>query len=150
MNRKQKLIVVLLLLSVINIFLSGFISIQKNSEDPTGTCFVEEQECHEVQESKYASLLGISLPIYGIAAFSVLTILLTLLLLISIKKEETKLYKYENKTKKALKAVMILGLLSALYLIYLQKFIIGSFCEYCLIIDLTMIFIATAYLSILH
>lgn len=150
MNRKQKLIIILIALSLLNIFLSGFIENQTKLETQSETCFIQEQDCYEVQESEFSTFLGISLPSYGIATFSILTIFLTMLLIISIKKEETRLYKYENKTKQTLKLMMIVGLLSSIYLIYLQKFTIGSFCNYCLIIDSTMIFIAAAYLFILH
>ncbi len=152
MNRKQKLIAFLILLSLVNLFLSYSIMNQKDFNDYANldTCFAKDQGCYEVQVSEYAGLFGISLPIYGIVAFLVLAISLSMLLIISIKKQKTELYKYKNKVKNILKIMMIMGLISSIYLIYLQKYAIGSFCEYCIAVDGIMIFMATAYLLVLH
>ena len=152
MNRKQKLITFLILLSLVNVFLSHSIIKQKEFNDSASldTCFAQNQGCYDVQVSEYASLFGISLPAYGIVAFLSLTVLLSMLLIISIKKEKTELYKHKDKIKNIIKIMMFVGLISSIYLIYLQKYVISSFCEYCLAVDGIMVFMAAAYLLILH
>ena len=121
-----------------------------NDNVSTSVCSIYEGDCNEVQNSEYSTFLGVSLSIYGIFLFSILTILLSILFLISIKNEKTIFYKYDLKIKKVLKLMILMGLLISIYLIYLQKYVVGSFCNYCLVIDGIMILIAIFYLTILN
>ena len=84
--------------------------------------------CDVVQHSSYASTVGIKNSHYGSIIFG-----LTLLLILShIKKPEE--YK-----KKITHAVIILSSLVAIYFIYIQQFVLGAYCKYCLVVDISIL-----------
>ena len=87
-----------------------------------------EEGCDVVTTSKYAYTLGIKNSIFGIFAFSILSITTYL---------ETR---NPSKRKNAIIHLgIIIGSLAAIYLLYLQVFILKSFCKYCLVVDASMI-----------
>jgi uncharacterized membrane protein len=88
--------------------------------------------CDFVLRSEYSRIFGVPLSLIGILYFSIILILVSL-----------------QKLALFLKIILFLGFLFALYLIYLQTFVIKSFCQYCLIVDLVaiLIFILSFYLK---
>lgn len=114
------LIGVILGLSLLGFADSLFIFIEKTLGGPI-PCFVGTG-CDTVANSPYSKLFGIPLAVYGMAYYLSAGII-TLLYL---------------DTKKSLFARLILpvtgiGLIMSLYFIYVQKFLIGAFCVYCVI-----------------
>jgi len=151
MKKKEKLILFLILLSIINLAYSFEIEFQKKFNDSNSEegCFAQNNGCYQVQISDFAVLFGVGLPIYGIFGFSLLTILLICLFWISKKKERTILFTYKNQLRFVLRLAIITGALASLYLIFIQAFIIGDFCNYCLTLDTLTIIIASLYFLIL-
>lgn len=114
------LIGVILGLSLLGFADSLFIFIEKTLGGPI-PCFAGTG-CDTVANSPYSKLFGIPLAVYGMAYYLAVGFI-TLLYL---------------DTKKVLFARLILpitgvGFLMSLYFIYVQKFLIGAFCVYCVI-----------------
>jgi uncharacterized membrane protein len=110
------------------IFFIGLISsIIITSNSLTGVCKIGGG-CDTVNNSSYGSTLGIKNSIYGIFIFS-LMISLTLL---HIKSPS-------QHTRRVIHGAVILGSLVAIYFLYLQFFVIRTFCTYCLVIDFSLI-----------
>jgi uncharacterized membrane protein len=80
--------------------------------------------CDFVLKSNYSKFLGLSVALWGVLYFSSILIL-----------------NYFEKYKNLLKIIASLGFLFALYLIYIQSFVLKSFCFYCLIADISTILI---------
>lgn len=99
-------------------------------------CGPETSSCSIVQNSDYKETLGINNGALGIITF---TILITATIL-HIKNPR-------KKTKLFLAITILLSTIGALHFIYLQIFIIGAICPYCMIIDtatvLALIILAT-------
>ena len=97
-----------------------FIFIEKSLGGPI-PCFIGTG-CDTVANSPYSKLFGIPLAVYGMV-FYLVTGIITLLYL---------------DTQRAFFARLIflvtgIGFLMSLYFIYIQKFLIGAFCMYCVI-----------------
>lgn len=92
--------------------------------------------CDNVLNSKYSQVFGIKTSILGIIAISIVI----LVLLFHLKTPT-------QKKQKFIRLSAILGALIAIFLIYLQKFVIHSYCKYCLIVDTSLI-IAVIFLII--
>jgi len=90
-------------------------------------CNIEEG-CSIVQHSSYAKTLGIENSVFGVAIFS----LLIFLTLWQIRKPN----KYNWRV---IKISTIIGSLVAIYFLYLQQFVLGAYCKYCLVIDLSLL-----------
>ncbi|GIW67629.1 MAG: hypothetical protein KatS3mg096_497 [Candidatus Parcubacteria bacterium] len=74
--------------------------------------------CDFVLKSEYSKFLGLPVALWGVFYFGSILIL-----------------NFFEKPKVLLKVVSSLGFIFALYLIYLQAFVLKSFCIYCLIAD---------------
>lgn len=97
-----------------------FIFVEKTLGGPI-PCFLGTG-CDAVANSPYSKLFGVPLVVYGMAFYLVVGVI-TLLYL---------------DTKKEIFARLIfpvtgIGFLMSLYFIYIQKFLIGAFCVYCVI-----------------
>jgi len=90
------------------------------------TCKLEG--CNEVQGSNYAYFFGIKNSLYGIFVFTLL--ILATLLHMKRPKEHTRLI---------INWGIFLGSLVAIYFIILQAFVIKSFCQWCLVVDIGLI-----------
>jgi uncharacterized membrane protein len=78
--------------------------------------------CDAVLSSEFAVILGVPLAYGGLIYYLVLL--------------SGMLTYYQYETKKALHATLlvnVMGFLFSLWLIYVQAFILGAFCQYCLI-----------------
>ncbi|GIW66986.1 MAG: hypothetical protein KatS3mg095_0884 [Candidatus Parcubacteria bacterium] len=80
--------------------------------------------CDFVIKSEYSKFLGLPVALWGVFYFGSILLL-----------------NYLEKYKNLLKIVSFLGFLFALYLIYIQAFVLKSFCVYCLIADTMAIII---------
>ncbi len=90
--------------------------------------------CDIVQTSHYAYTLGIKNSIIGIFAFAILLI--------------TAYFETKNPSKRKRAIIhsgILIGAAIAFYFIYLQVFVLKSFCRYCLVVDTSLILsLATA------
>lgn len=127
----------LALFMLVNLALSLFIQSQKGSrEGATSKCFEGTEGCATVQTSMYANTLGISNPVYGILFFSLWTLLFAVLAYGARSKAWQRAH---NHIKEFLLSTMVFGTLFSLWLLYLQFFVIGAVCVYCLWVDAIMI-----------
>lgn len=77
--------------------------------------------CEAVLSSKFAEIGGIPLALFGAAAYFTVFSLATLAAF------------GDNRMWKILIAIVVLMALFSLWLIYLQAYVIGAFCQFCLI-----------------
>lgn len=84
-------------------------------------CFITSG-CNQVAASKYAALFGIPLGVWGALYYA---LLIFLILLVIDKKN--------NLAKKTVVYLPWWGLIFSLGLTYIQAFIIGAWCSYCLL-----------------
>ncbi|MBI3634112.1 MAG: vitamin K epoxide reductase family protein [Candidatus Yonathbacteria bacterium] len=100
---------------------STFLLAKRMSGGPI-PCVLGFTGCDEVSKSPYSALFGIPLSVYGmifylaIGAFGILYL-------------DTKRYIFAR----LLLLATTLGFLMSLYFIYVQKFLIGAFCIYCIL-----------------
>jgi uncharacterized membrane protein len=81
-----------------------------------------------VQKSEYSHTFGIDNGYFGIFIFGIGSILIFL--------------QIKNKTIKKrylIHTMVIIGSLSAIYLMYIQQFVLKAYCIYCTIIDISLI-----------
>jgi uncharacterized membrane protein len=100
------------------------------------TCFLNSG-CDIVAASSYSRIFGIPLATFGVFFYSLIV--------------GFALWRACAPTARVLPYLLplsTLGFLLSLYFLYLQAFIIGAYCEYCLfsLFDATLIFSATMYL----
>ena len=113
----------LLILFIISLISSIILSIANTEQ----ICDINKG-CDIVQNSKYSETFGIKNSVYGIIIFS-------LLIIITIM----QIYKSTKNKKIMISTAIILGSLIAIYFIYLQQFVIKSYCKYCMIVDISLI-----------
>lgn len=123
----------IVVLSLIALFFSTIILIQKVTEySPTIDNFCSalnsQSQCEAVQTSKYGKILGIDNPWFGIFGFSALIIFAGLQLL-----QERKIL------RRLIVAGGIISGAMAIYFLYLQAFILGQYCIFCVIVDILSI-----------
>lgn len=95
---------------------------------PTPNICSPTEGCNIVLTSTYASILGVKNSLVGIFAFLTLTIFS----LMQIKKQT-------RKKKNFILFGVIVGSAISLCFIYLQAFIIHSWCKYCLVVDVGLL-----------
>lgn len=122
----KKLYKIYMVICAIALLFSVLAEIEKQQvvQNTQTFCDATTGGCNTVQSSEYAQVLGIDVAIIGIIAFSALTILV----LIQFRKEN----KYRLYMIYA--ATFIAGF-GALFLIYLQAYVINAWCVYCLFVD---------------
>ncbi|MBI2003864.1 vitamin K epoxide reductase family protein [Candidatus Pacearchaeota archaeon] len=121
---KNKILLIIFLVSLI----SSIIILSTNHGNSNFCGIDEKGGCNAVQNSKYASFFGINNSIYGIFIFAMLSILTF-----------SQMQKPIKNKQLLIDSAVILGFIIALYFIFLQIFILKTFCKYCLIIDGLMI-----------
>ena len=117
---KYKIILGLLLLSLI---LSVTFVLGKNPAFCT-----TEGGCNVVKSSEYAYTFGINNGYYGIIIFALLSTILFL-----------QIRKPSNGKRIILNLSLLIGSLIALRFIYIQAFVLGSYCTACIIIDTSLL-----------
>ena len=87
-----------------------------------------ENGCVSVQNSEYAQTFGVKNCYVGFVAF---------LFLIGLTYSQIK---YPRNIKRQIIHVgTIIGTILAVYFLYLQEFVLHSYCKYCLVVDFAMI-----------
>ena len=117
---KYKILFVLFTIALISSVLLSF-------SKPAEICSPTEG-CDKVINSEYASTLGIKNSYVGIGIFIIM------LMIIYSQNKNSKKHK-----KVIIHAGIIAGTLIALHFLYLQQFVIQSYCKYCLIVDFSLI-----------
>ena len=95
----------------------------------------ETFNCDIVNRSVYSTIFGIPVALIGILGYAALGVLATV-------------YRDRVDTPKALMGASVAGLAFALYLTYIEGFVLGTWCVLCLS-SLTMIFLITILASFL-
>ena len=113
---------------ILALFLISLISSIILSVKPTSEICDVSSGCEVVYYSAYSSFLGIQNSYYGTVIFALL-IILTFTYLINPTR---------NK-KAAINLSILIGGLVALYFLYIQSFVLKAYCQYCLIVDLSMV-----------
>ena len=114
---------VLLFLALISLVSSVILSFQSVPE----ICN-QDEGCEVVQQSIYSKFLGIKNSHYGIFIFSLMSFFIFSQIL------EPKKYK-----RTIIHTSIIIGSAIAMLFIYLQTFVLSSFCKYCLFVDISLI-----------
>ena len=122
MKEKTKYIL-LLFIFIISLIVSIILSLN-NAERICDS----NKGCDVVQNSKYAQTFGIKNSHYGLIIFFILSIITVSHI------KNPKVYKNVIITLS-----IIIGSVIAVYFLYLQQFILKSYCKYCLIVDLIAI-----------
>lgn len=77
--------------------------------------------CNIVAASQYSQLFGIPLAEYGVLFYGILFVLAALELVL-----------FDRVLRRALQAAALIGLLASLYFTFVQVFMIGAYCIYCI------------------
>ena len=120
MNLKSVLLLILLLAALIS---SAILSFKPLSE----ICNIEGG-CDLVQNSIYAETFGIKNSVYGVAVFSLLS-------MISL----FQIFKPTKRKTDFLKFSLFFGSAIAIYFLILQIFVLKAYCKYCLVVDFSVI-----------
>ncbi len=104
----------------------------------TVPCSVTEGGCAIVAASPYAVVFGIPLAYLGVMFYAI-----TIALAVLYKKYANFYLQY------ALIATIVFGAIDSLYFMYLQAFVIGAFCIYC-IISAIITWLLLVFAMILH
>ena len=119
---------IILALSTIGILDSGYLLYTRLSG--TSIVCVFSHGCDTVAKSPYSTILGIPLSLLGLC-FYLAIFLLTLV-------EWKKIFlQYAAHIPQAILFVTALGFLSSMYFIYLQGWVIGAWCTYCIVSAIT-------------
>lgn len=115
---KNKSSVLLLILSLTGFFVSSYLTIlhYKNIIPPCTTV----KGCETVLTSQFSTILGIPIALIG-SLFFLTLIILTLL-------NQKKFFRY-------FKILVLLGVLVAVNLFFIQAFVLRAFCQYCLLVE---------------
>jgi len=115
-------------MSLLAIILSVTIYLEKVTNNATVnnicSALSSRSQCQTVQSSVYARIFGIDNPVYGMIGFTALMILAWMY------------YRTGDVTAKHLTITgsIISGIL-AVWFLYLQTFVIGAYCVFCVVVD---------------
>lgn len=127
---KRIWVVLLLVLAFFGIADSAYLTQSELSGTPL-LCNVQNLSgCNTVASSQYSRIFGIPLSELGILFYSLIFILAALELVI-----------FDQLVRRALQVLSLIGVIASLYFTYLQMFIIGAFCIYCLASAVIALFI---------
>jgi len=132
-NKKSRYLYLgIIILSLIALIFSTIILIQKTSYSPNIDNFCSaldsQSECEAVQGSAYGKILGIDNPWFGIFGFALLMIFAG--------------FNMQKENKILTRLIVAAGIVSgslATYFLYLQAFVIGQYCIFCVIVDIISI-----------
>lgn len=108
--------ILLLILSIIGFFDSSYLTILHYKKDTPPCSLVHG--CEKVLTSQFATISGIPLALLGVIFFLILIFLLLL------------------NSAKYFKFLIWVGMVVAIILTCLQAFVLHSFCQYCLLVEL--------------
>ncbi|MDP3916835.1 MAG: vitamin K epoxide reductase family protein [Nanoarchaeota archaeon] len=143
------------IIAILAILLSSLLVYEHYKTTPSEFCtFGESFDCDLVNKSAYSTIDGIfyflsmdlglhQIPLFYIPIpLSLMGILVFLFVLLSAHSINNKKNLFGIKPKnqiKVLKWLMVLSILLALYLIYIEKFILLMWCIYCLGLDILIV-----------
>jgi len=114
---KYKILLALFVICFLASLILSFVSIEK-------ACGGTQTGCYAVQTSQYETTFGIKNAYFGLAAY----FLIGLLAFFQIK--------HPNKERKSLIFTgVVFASLIAVYLLYIQFFVLHAVCKYCMVID---------------
>jgi len=119
-NFKHYIFFIIAAVALIGILDASFLTYKHYDPDPINCSLIEG--CEEVTTSKYSTLFGIPISIFGLGYY-VTVLILTILI---TEKQRGDLIKY-------LFVLSVSGILVSAGLVYIQIGVIGSICEFCMI-----------------
>ena len=137
---EKKLYLGIVVLSLVAIIVSGLILVQEKAREKAvdnsnpllvgmnNVCTITKSSCQSVQESAYGKTLGIDNSYLGIGGFTLLLILVILQLVFK-----------RRELKAAIIAGTLLGGIMSLRFLYVQAFILGKYCIYCIVVDVASV-----------
>lgn len=117
---KYKILLILFVIALLASLILSFLPVAEICNPNIG--------CEVIHHSSYNYIFGIQNSYFGILFFA-----LGALLIHSQIKNATK------QKKNLIHAAVIIGSIIALYFLYLQQFILKSYCIYCLTVDVSML-----------
>lgn len=134
MHRRHKYDIVIIL-SVVGFAVSLFLAITRYMGFAV-PCDLT-RGCEEVLASKYANFLGLPLSVWGVGFFSAAIIC-------------ALLANHYGRFRRLLTWLLGAGAISSGIFLYIQFFVLGKVCQYCLIVDFLAIFLFLWDLNIEH
>ncbi|HUO17460.1 MAG TPA: vitamin K epoxide reductase family protein [Verrucomicrobiae bacterium] len=136
-GRNRAFFFVIALLSLAGIIVSA-ISLQRHyAKSATQFCdFNQKFSCDIVNRSEYSSIIGIPVAAIGVVGYGLLCALSTL-------------WRNRKETRNGLLAAALAGLAFALYLTYIEKYVLTTWCILCLI-SLLLIFLISVGAAIVR
>lgn len=135
-NKTGWIFVTIAVLAVVGIVVSSISLYHHYGSSKTNFCdFGESFNCDIVNRSTYSSVFGIPVALIGILGYSTLLSLATI-------------YRSKAETPAMLMIASTLGLGFAIYLTYIERFVLGTWCILCLS-SFAMIVLITVFSSVL-
>ena len=133
----DRLVFVLIAILSLAGVIDSAIAVQRHfAESRTRYCdFSQKFSCDIVNRSEYSTLLGIPVAVIGIAGYGMLFVLSTF-------------FRYRQQTRDWLLGAAIAGLGLALYLTYIEAYVLTTWCILCLI-SLALISLISALAGVL-
>ncbi|MDP4038660.1 MAG: vitamin K epoxide reductase family protein [bacterium] len=126
--RNKTLVLAISILSVVGLADSAFLT-REHFAHTTLNCTVTKG-CEKVLSSSYATIFNIPVALFGVIFYFFMLIL-------------TVHFLFNTINKKLLLLVASLGVISSVYLLSIQAFVLKAWCQYCLLADLTALVIFT-------
>lgn len=120
MRLKQSGIALILILAFFGLADSIYLTESKLSGTPLQCGVTALSGCNIVAQSEYSDIFGIPLSEFGILFYSVVFILVALELVMP-----------NRLLRRAIQGISLVGVLSSLYFMFLQLFVINAICIYC-------------------
>lgn len=111
-----------MLLGLIGLSVSFYLSYKQISGTEIGTCPVFGTGCGDVLNSKYSTFLGVPLAYYGVIFYALVTAFGAL-----YAKTKKRIY------RKLIAVFALVGFIDSVGFIYIQGVLIGAYCFYCVI-----------------
>jgi uncharacterized membrane protein len=120
MNKHKIISLIIAVVGTLGFIDAAYLSYMRAMKIPVPCSTSIFNGCHVVAQSEYSVLFGIPLSVYGVIFYAGAIVF-------------ALAYFFTQRViiKQSLLAITILGLLSSVYFIYIQGFVIKSFCIYC-------------------
>jgi vitamin-K-epoxide reductase (warfarin-sensitive) len=119
-QHNRRILLSIALLAIAGIVVSSVSLFHHYGTSATTYCDIGENfNCDVVNRSSYSSILGIPVALIGLLGYSALLFLATV-------------YRTRSETPAMLAAASLTGLAFALYLTYIEGFVLGAWCIFCL------------------
>lgn len=125
-NKSRLAPYLIILLGLVGLGVSAYLSIKQITGTEIGTCPIFGGGCSDVLHSTYSRFLGIPLAYYGVLFYTLITIC-------------AALWRFGHKQQfRDLTAYLaLIGFIDSAIFIYIQGFLIGAFCFYCVVSAVT-------------